>query len=293
MNETTTEPTQNAGVDVFPTITEDAAEGFIRGISAVMSAAECRQAEEENPQPEITGIDDPVKSMIIGMLTECTGVDILDSGGKDNRGWQRNRHIPMDEWDARDACSIEVWGDEVIISYGVYHYLVNFLSITDESERLNAILQEIVENGDNKSYPADVEDFLTAIDADKEGYACGGCNTYNFDNLLSQVLQYDIFEVDEVTFIALQTHNGADIRGGYSKPVIFELPEPDYFIMAAQDINAQCDCSQFTSDDAGANWYKDGSAPSPDRNWKYNRDDNTVTCRDCGGVVRFNVTESV
>ena len=295
MNETTIEPTQNAEVDVFPTITEDAAEGFIRGISAVLSDAECRQAEAENPQPEITE-PDPLKARIIGMMTENTGCDILDSGGAYGRQWQRNRHIKG--WDEIPACEVDVCTSgredgEVIISYNIYPYLCLFLDINEESERLNATLQDIIENGGNKSYPADVEDFLKAVDADKEGYACGGANTYNYDNILAGVLQYDIFEVDGEPYIALQIHGGQDVRGGYTKPQVFTLNEPDYFIMAQSDISAWCGCGDWNSDDAGYNWYFEGCAPSKPTDWFYDRETNTVRCLDCRQPVRFGVTDSI
>jgi hypothetical protein len=295
MNETTTEPTRNAGVDVFPTITQDAADGFIGGISAVLSEAECRQAEAENPQPEITEAD-PLKARIIGMMTENTGCDILDSGGAYGRQWQRNRHIT--DWDSIPACEVEVCADgredgEVIISYNIYPYLCLFLDIDEDSERLNAILQGIIENGGNKSYPADVEDFLKAVDADKDGYACGGANTYNYDNILSGVLQYDIFEVDGETYIALQIHGGCDVRGGYTAPQVFTLNEPDYFSMAQTDITAWCGCGDWSSDDAGYHWYFDGCSPSKPADWFYNREDNTVRCLDCRQPVTFGVTDSV
>ena len=296
MNETTTEPTQNAVTDVLPQINGDAADAFIRGIASVLSAAECRQAVEDNPQPEIIETD-PVKARIIGMLTENTGCDILDSGGAYGRQWQRNRHITG--WDEIPACEVEVCADgresgEVTISYNIYPYLCLFLDINEESERLNAILQGIIDNGGNTSYPADVEDFLKVIDADTEGYACGGGNTYNYDNILAGVLQYDIFEdIEGDTYIALQIHGGYDVRGGYTKPQVFTLDEADYFIMAQSDINAWCGCGNWSSDDAGNNWYFDGCSPSKPNDWFYNREDNTVRCLDCRQPVTFSVVESI
>jgi hypothetical protein len=230
------------------------------------------------------------------MLTENTGCDILDSGGAHGRRWQQNRHIK--NFDDIPACSIEVCADgrdngEVTISYNVYKYLSLFLSITEESERLNTTLQVIAETSDNAAYPADVEDFLTIIKATKDGCGCGGANTYNYDNIISQVLQYDIFEVDDETYIALQIHGGCDIRGGYTKPQVFSLEEPDYFIMAQMDITARCGCGNWSSDDAGYNWYFNGCAPSKPADWFYSREKNTVRCLDCRQPVTFGVITSV
>ena len=290
------EPTANAGIDVFPQISEDAADAFIHGIASALSDAETRQAERENPQPDITE-PDPLKARIIGMMTENTGCDILDSGGAYGRRWQQNRQI--EDWSKIPACEVEVCADgrddgEVIISYNIYPYLCLFLDITEESERLNAILQDIVENSGNCAYPEDVEDFLTAIDGDHEGYACGGYNTCNYDNILSGVLQYEIFEDTEGdTYIALQIHGGCDYRGGYTKPQVFALPEPDYFSIAQCDIPAVCGCGYWSSDDAGNNWYFEGCSPSKPADWFYKRDNNAVRCLDCRQPVKFGVTESI
>jgi|GEM_PF-1845116 len=286
--------------EVEPTTTgetTDCTDALVRGIASVLSDAECAQSERKNPQPEITETD-PVKARIIRMLTENTGCDILDSGGAYGRAWERNRHIPMDEWDKRDACHVTVYGHgrdgEVTISYDVYRYLTLFLDITDESERLNAILKNIVETSGNRSYLQDMEEFLERDEVDIDGYACGGIvNTYNYDNIISQVLQYGIFEVDGEPYIILQIHGGCDVRGGYTVPQIFSLNHPDYFSMAQTDITAVCGCGMWSSDDAGYSWYFDGCAPSKPIDWWYDQDNNRVMCMDCRKEVTFGVTESV
>jgi len=296
MLEPTTEPTGtpiiSGEVNRSTAVSSAVTDVIVHGFASVLSAAECGRAVAENPQPAITE-PDPLKARIIAMLTECTGVDILDSGGKDNRGWQRNRHIA--DWDAIDACSIEVYGDnEVIPAYHIYPYLCNFLDITDDSERLNNVLQEIVRTSENSSYLADMEQFIELDEVDITGDSCHEViNTYNYENLLSTVLQYGIFEVEGESYIILQVHLGMDVRGGYTKPQIYHIENPDYFSMAQQDVNTDCDCSNFYSDDAGAHYYLDGSCPSPEPEWIYNTEDNTITCRKCGGNVRFGVIESV
>ena len=293
MKETNTidRPTPTGG------LTSVGADALVRGFASILSDAECIESERKNPQPEITETD-PLKARIIGMLTENTGCDILDSGGAYGRAWERNRHIPTDAWDKRDACRVEVYGHgrdgEVIISYDVYRYLTLFLDINDESERLNAILQDIVEHADNLSYIEDMEAFLELEEVDIEGYACGGItNTYNYENLLSQVLQYAIFEVDGETYIMLQIHGGCDVRGGYTKPQVFTLIDPDYFIMAQSDVYARCGCGEWDSNDAGYDWCFEGCIPSKPTDWWYDEENNRVMCYDCRKEVKFGVVESV
>ena len=231
-----------------------------------------------------------LKDRIVAILTESTGVNMLDSGGENGRGWQQNRLIK--DWDAIPPSSIQVWDDEVIVQYSAYHYLMNFLDITDESERLNRVLIEIMDESD-ESYMSDVEEFLSIEDIETDGYACHNIiNTYNYENIIDSVLQYAVFEVEDETYIILQVHLGADVRGGYTVPQIFALDAPDYFNMAQNDIGARCECSDWWSDDGGQNWYLDGSCPSPDTDWKYDEDANTVTCNKCRKPVEFHVMES-
>jgi len=60
-------------------------------IGAANSAAE-REAEKAYPRREFTDYN-PVEKKIAEMLTENTGVHMMDSGGIDGRHWQQNRKI--------------------------------------------------------------------------------------------------------------------------------------------------------------------------------------------------------
>jgi hypothetical protein len=228
-----------------------------------------------------------LKDRIIEMMTESTGIAMMDSGGANDRGWQRNRLI--DDWDAVPPVDVEVWDDEVIVQYSTYHYLMNFLSITEDSERLNDVLKEIIADSDDPIY-ADIAEFLAWYDLPDDAPT----NTYNYDNIIDHVLQYHIIEIDDNPYIILEIHLGADVRGGYTYPQIFSLGSDEdmtHFEGAQYDIGARCDCSDWWSDDAGANYYLDGSSPSPDRDWIYDADNDRVTCRKCGKEVVFSVTE--
>uniref|UniRef100_A0A7C3SQZ6 Uncharacterized protein n=1 Tax=Dictyoglomus turgidum TaxID=513050 RepID=A0A7C3SQZ6_9BACT len=56
-------------------------------------------------------------------------------------------------------------------------------------------------------------------------------NTYNFDNLLDRVIQYTMKKVKEgkkeKVIVALQSHNGCDVRGGYTDPYVFNTFQDD------------------------------------------------------------------
>ena len=72
-------------------------------------------------------------------------------------------------------------------------------------------------------------------------------NSYNWDNYLSQVIQYVTFEYQSRWFVLLQVHGGADVRGGYTRPQVFEM-NSEFTLYAMQNaviqcINSECDWS--------------------------------------------------
>jgi hypothetical protein len=51
-------------------------------------------------------------------------------------------------------------------------------------------------------------------------------NTYNWESDLSQTIQYNYLELQGDCYVLLQIHNGADVRGGYTKTKLFKCEEP-------------------------------------------------------------------
>jgi hypothetical protein len=49
------------------------------------------------------------------------------------------------------------------------------------------------------------------------------CNTYNEENLLDQTLLFVFFTMEHESYVVLQVHGGADVRGGYCDPKVFSL----------------------------------------------------------------------
>jgi len=85
--------------------------------------------------------------------------------------------------------------------------------------------------------------------------------TDNYENLLDKMLQYLIIteyeDLDGEGIILLQLHNGCDVRGGYTRPRVFQIADVCDFILAQYDIYAGCKkCEKsWWSDDAGQHWY--------------------------------------
>jgi hypothetical protein len=69
-------------------------------------------------------------------------------------------------------------------------------------------------------------------------------NTYNFENwLVNQTLQGSFFGLGKKTYLIVQVHGGADVRGGYTSPKVFQLKGfygKDEFILHAGDISFTC-----------------------------------------------------
>ena len=235
-------------------------ESLIHFMADVGGRKECETSERKHPKPEIKEGDE-LKRAIKEMLVENTGCSILDSGGAYGRGWEKNRHRNFDK---EEAVILDICSDEVNIGYNIYHYLVNFLDISEESERLNTKLQQLIAQSED-SYMQDIDNFLEQVE-ERDYTNEGITNTYNYDTLLSEILQYGILinnETDE-HFIILQIHNGCDARGGYTKPRIFSLGKEDaysYFLIAQHNISAFCEKCKMSwySDDSGYNWYHDGN----------------------------------
>jgi len=297
-----------------------------------------KRAESANPKQPTPPNYTEIERAIADMLTESTGAHFLDSGGAHGRGWQRNRKIA----DFRDleACGAEIHAPqtkgidgakysrdgEILVSFNVFAYLTAYLEIDDDARMLQREFDKFAALKENERvgyYPL-MEQFAEEI-APQHGFKFGGTtNTYNYETILSQVLQYTwLFKNDDEydTYIMLQIHNGCDVRGGYTAPKIFRVCDRDYFLIAQNDISVSCGCGYCNaiSDDGGYDWQLNDApywnalnqkridtdeiithddAPLMERfNWHKNDDPktygrDTVTCKRCGAQITFAVMES-
>src|SRR3990167_1501179 len=201
------------------------------------------------------------KEVIKGMLQENTGASFLDSGGAYGRNYERNQ---ARDFESEPACLVEAYnhsdGDsEVSVSFNLYHYLNAYL---EYAPRLQASFERFCKRTDpnnDKSYMTLMEDFASHGKHKSQGTT----NTYNYDNLLSQTIQYTMFSLDGNeydAYILLQIHGGCDVRGGYTAPKLFKVCERDYFLMAQNDAYARAGKYELQSDDGGYHWYYEGSS---------------------------------
>ena len=175
------------------------------------------------------------QKLVYAMLMENTGTHMCDSGGANGRMWQRNQAKTIKDFDDELEATIEKseWTDkdgkvhtEYERTVSVFHYLSEL-----ESDHVCDKFNEL--NTDCKDWDGDFAwgvsqagaDFLELINMESKYQF----NTYNGDSDLSQVLQGSWLEMDGETFLLLQIHGGADVRGGYTDAKLFK-PSDDWII---------------------------------------------------------------
>jgi hypothetical protein len=179
------------------------------------------------------------EQIIYEMLTEKTGTHFLDSGGDDGRHWQRNAKKSLEDFKAEPYATIDPkYGDS---SLSTFHYLNEHLVF---SEGMNLMLEEFAKDYPEESWRETVAMFLDALGVTKRDESVEDArwefNSYNFDQFfVDQCLQGYFFSLGSKDYLALQIHNGADVRGGYTAPKIFEADRYD-FILDANRMSFRC-----------------------------------------------------
>jgi hypothetical protein len=210
------------------------------------------------------------------MMQENTGRHMLDSGFSGGRRWEQLAGVNMDNLPTSEF-------GQYGYTQSMYHYLVDNLT-------LNRDLTTLYHEYDGADERRDVNYFVTITEwlEDVMGYDVEEViNTYNFENTIDGVFQAWRFEdANGDEHIAIQTHNGADVRGGYSKPFIFDYKNGDYyeFLGGLQNANVYCDsCANRWWTDYANGWESDETDFKPDSLW--NNETGFYTCT-CGGSIK-------
>jgi hypothetical protein len=187
-------------------------------------------------------ITENTEAVIYGMLTENTGTHFLDSGGTDGRAWQRNAAKTLEAFRAAPEAVFE-GGEWPEVSKSAFWHLVNNLK---HDADLTAAYRVFDESRPNDSYFETIEEWLDKLGVASEGdgdfySARWSFNTYNFDGwLVDQTIQGTFFELGPESYLIMQVHGGADVRGGYTKPQVFRTYGRDEFILGGQDAYFGC-----------------------------------------------------
>lgn len=195
------------------------------------------------------------------MLKENTGRHFLDSGGCYGRHWEQNQGINFEK---QPEGKIEWWNKdgelEAVVTISVYHFLKDRL---EYNLRLDEQYQFYAEEDDLGLNIESAESFVKTLDSAGGIYGEGEpftVNTYNGDDLLSQVIQYVYWIDKDGAHVMLQIHGGCDVRGGYTEPVVFDVVDDDgisIFDNAKATIYCE-DCYKHWDTNDGYHWAPDG-----------------------------------
>lgn len=156
---------------------------------------------------------------LASMFTENTGRNLLDSGDAYGRAWERNQGKTVADFLAAPVGGVDEYGDTWL---DMFHYLNERLTYADE---LDAAWVAFDAKHPDISWGESLELFLDMLGIDDAGDfysdARWDFNSYNCENMLNGTFQGMKFGLNGEWYFALQIHGGCDIRGGYTKPVIF------------------------------------------------------------------------
>ncbi len=154
------------------------------------------------------------REAIHAMLTTSTGSHMLDSGGAYGRNWERNATKSLTDFISEPYGWMDSYG---CFTISLFHHLDAALHF---EAAMDAEYQAFTSDS-HESHLYDIEQWIEHIGA-RELYSE---NSYNRDSALSQVIQYTVYELDGNQYVALQIHQGCDVRGGYTRPWIFSLSD--------------------------------------------------------------------
>ncbi len=202
---------------------------------------------------------DSTGSILRRMLVENTGMALCDSGGRPKfdesgkyagseygygRNHERNRGR---NFEAEPATNFKVGEFGIEISHNIYHWLKEKLTF---DPAMDARFRRFINRPENRREPglALCEPFIewlrgtgrvvTGLYGDGDPMTV---NTYNGEDLLSQVIQYTYFECDGEPYVLLSIHGGCDVRGGYTCPRVFTVDNEGTDIMDNAHASIWCD----------------------------------------------------
>ena len=222
----------------------------------------------------------PTERKIAEMLVENTGAALMDSGGAYGRAWQHTRAkygldggLPNSAWDGFPKRTVEPGQDEIELvalamrdeplggfdRYGSYsldtfHFLVEALDYDPELDAKFQRWTRVTNFGKDRW---DKDWGLTLMERFAEQLQASGIygdgsfvteNSYNGECALDRTIQFTLMTINEDGFlptgsyVLLQIHGGADVRGGYTDPVLFsESGMSEYAILDYARVYLRCD----------------------------------------------------
>lgn len=186
-----------------------------------------------------------IENLVYSMLKTNTGINCMDSGGDNGRMWQRNAGKTLKDFKAEPHCTASFDKYGIDVTFSVYRHLVSTLELDALCAKFNKLP---CDNWDGDFYGTSdkqckwLENRGFEIDQHRDSF-----NTYNWDSNFSQVLQGTFLKNGIDSYVLLQVHGGADVRGGYTDAKLFKC-DSDYFLyeMAFFGLDGE-ECLDFTS----------------------------------------------
>lgn len=160
------------------------------------------------------------QDVLAGMFTENTGTHFLDSGGAYGRNWERNGGRDTQSFIDAPQVTLDARFGYPEVTIDAFHYLEARLDYSPDMQRK---LDMWAAFDTESPWLVTMQEFADAHERKYgKGDGDGVTNTYNYDNDLSQTLQYVVFTgPGDIQYMLLQVHGGADVRGGYTAPKAF------------------------------------------------------------------------
>jgi hypothetical protein len=199
--------------------------------------------------------------LIYKMLTENTGIAMMDSGGDNGRMWQRNAGKTLQEFQNEPSVTAKIddatTSEELQYTISTFHFLTSTLSLDELCDVFNTDFSSM-SDWESEIHGVSLAgyEWLKKMDFDfGESF-----NTYNGESSLSQVLQGTRITspngIDE--YVLLQIHGGADVRGGYTDAKLFLIDDIDQFMLEdvcgtidGIGVSNRYDGSRLTSEEDG------------------------------------------
>lgn len=262
------------------------------------------------------------------MLTEDSGVHWMDSGGANGRAWQRNRAkgydaacaeraawvdgYPARTWTSPSGGVPQTYPAYYSVTVSALHFLAERVAPVSADHPAAVLLRTVEDENPEESWLG-VQDFYREAIEDAGAGPTNIHNSYEWENLLSQTWQAFTFSADgsngepDVPMLCICSHNGADVRGGYSRPYLFHLPyygsDADYaescLCAETQHAEIYCTASGCADHDPDYGYAYGFHMYGPDRIGRAGdliddaADWGTLTCPQCGTVdsLRADMTE--
>lgn len=171
------------------------------------------------------------------MFTENTGRHFLDSGDAYGRNWERSQGKTVEDFLAAEPITADAKYGYIDVTLDAFHFLNNRLEFDDKMTAKFVRWSNKPENKDEGWY-ALMDEWANKKHNDPYDKVYS-VNSYNYESLLSQTIQYVGFVHDCQNYVLLQIHGGADVRGGYTAPRVFRVLE-EYALLEDQQYELSC-----------------------------------------------------